>query len=298
MQPDNRRAVKPALPAAEGWWLARSSGHGNFYDLEYVRELGEPDFAMLITADRYFGDVWRRPEIRQLYDAYNQWRGMLSMASGSLAPRGHVPGPVAKKVTDGLITYLLVWRMALDQFKKATLEAFGRRSKQFQVHEETIRLIQASNPHYRAASIMRNRVQHQDRPPLTQLVEHHPYRCDQCGEDHATSSLSVTMPEDWLRTSESRPGSSPDKVGESVGDVIDIQKTVDESLQCFGDLVFAVVMSRDDAPGYLTALAGVFAEATPHRPLLVEWQKENGGRNCIHHLDGAGWAVARLTPSE
>jgi len=129
---------KPKLPPNEGWWLASSSrANRSLYsvEFEYLHMLSKREFDTLSPAYEYFTSHLYEPELRPLFEAYKAWENALEVAPG-FATMGPLPREV---VENALITFLLIWRKALDNLAYAISSRFGKDSSRFQAYNDSRR---------------------------------------------------------------------------------------------------------------------------------------------------------------
>jgi len=143
---------------------------------------------------------------------------------------------------------------------------------------------------------MRNLTQHRETPPIEQTLEHHPYICEKCGQEHEdVPDLSVTLSCAWLRNGCSATLKRElDKLNR---DPIDMVAIVEQSMQGFEDILYAVLLATHDGPAHLAALVSVFDETYPYYPVLVYyWFREDGEpRASVRSLYAVNWMVERAS---
>jgi hypothetical protein len=199
------------------------------------------------------------------------------------------------RVDKELVSFLLVWRMALDHLASATSSWFGKDSKQWEAFEVGRRRAYDTHFGYRVVDAMRNRVQHQERPPLTHTLLRYPYTCDECDKEHADLDLAVSLPKEWFLSSQC-PRLLKQDLTATDRDDIDIRAAVDESMQGFRDILYVMTMASDEAPGHLASLVNVFDETEPLVPVLVEWHIDGKPRaTSLREFDSMAWVVKRST---
>jgi hypothetical protein len=294
--PERRRA-KPLLPPDDGWWLAHDvTRQTSFYSVQYLRPLSEAESAAVRAAWSFFAS-WRfRSEIEPLLDAYQHWLNSLNLALGSarLGSRGN--NSIAE---NALISFLLVWRMTLDQLANATSSRFGKDSKQWHAYQAGRKIAYDTYFGYRVVEAMRNQVQHQERPALTQEFKNYSYICERCSKEHADLDLSITMHADWLLKSGQCPRVLKTELEHPANAIIEIREAIRESMQGFDDLLYTLLMSDDKAQEHLAVLLQVFSEASPDVPFLVKsWKDESGeSQATIVTPSDMDWVIARAAAS-
>jgi hypothetical protein len=283
----------PKLPPNEGWWLARSSRvHPHLSAVEYLRPLSDGEVDALSAAYEHFVRGREQPEVKQLFEAYQAWRGA-PRAAASLTSTGPLPMEIVEKA---LVTFLLVWRMTLDHLARAISSRFGKESRQFEAYTASRRRAYDTYFGYRVVESMRNLVQHQEKPPLEQTLERHAYTCKKCGQEHDdVRDLSVTLSPAWLRKGCS--ATLKRELDELNTDSIDMRVAVEESMRGFENILHAVLLSTHDGPAHRAALVNVFEETSPDYPVLVEcWSDEEGEpRVSVCSFDAVDWVVKRAS---
>lgn len=282
------------MPPSEGQWLARSSRRRtSFFDpIEYLRPLSEDEFTSLRSAFEYFKLVKRRPEVRPLFDAYENWQSAL----GHAAEASRLGGPVHEQfVEDRLVAFLLVWRMTIDQLKATTLSCFGKASKQWEAYETGRTCAYDTHFGYRIIEGMRNFIQHYQRPPLIQTIERYPYVCERCGEEHASLDLSVTVPTECFLEWEKCPSTLRRDLVDRADEFVDMRVAVAQSMRGFEDFLYTLITANDKASYYLTVLVNSFRETAPEVPVLIEWQVagHDNKRSTIKQLYDMDWVITR-----
>jgi hypothetical protein len=179
------------LPPNDGWWFASSSrAHPDLIAVEYLHPLSEGEIDTLSAAYEYFARGWKEPKVKPLFEAYQAWRQAPQAAAG-LTQTGPLPREI---VENALVTFLLVWRMALDHLASAISSRFGKEFRQFQAYTASRRRAYDTYFGYRVVESMRNLTQHQEKPPIEQTLERHPHACEKCGREHDdVRDLSVTL---------------------------------------------------------------------------------------------------------
>jgi hypothetical protein len=286
------RSNKPVLPPTYGSWLARAnSKRADFHSVEYLRRLGDSECTALRTARNFFLSGRRRPEVGPLFEAYQSWLGVAEFVTGQARL-----GPPTMQVTeDRLMSFLLVWRMALDQLAFATSSRFGKNSREWRAYQAGRRSAYDTYFGYRVVEALRNRLQHQERPPLTQKIEGHPYICKKCGEEHVDLSLSVTLQAEWVLESENCPRILKIDLEDPANTIIDIREVVEQSMQGFDDLLYTLLISDAGASERLAVLVEIFDETSPDVPIIVKsWPDATGNqRGSLEPLSGMEWVITR-----
>ncbi len=259
--------TKPELPPNEGWWLASSSrANSDLYSVEYLHPLSKGEFDTLSAAYEYFTHHRDEPELKPLFEAYKAWRKALKTA-----PRSATLGPLPREfVENALVTFLLVWRKALDNLAHAISSSFGKDSCRFKAYNANRRLAFDTYFGYRVVESMRNLTQHRETPPIEQALEHHPYICEKCCQEHKdTPDLLVTLSCAWLKNGCS--ATLKRELDTLNRDTIDVVEVVDQSMQGFEDILYAVLLSTHYGPAHRAALVSVFDETHPYYPVLVDY---------------------------
>lgn len=287
---------EPKLPPGEGRWLARgSSSSWGFHDpdLEYLRPITEPDALSLQRAHKYFGLSKGQSAVTPLFDAYGAWRDTPKSVSDftRLGPLHLYAGAVGER----LMSFLLVWRMALDHLAKDTSSRFGKDSKQWEAFEASRKQAHKSHFGYRVVDAMRNLVQHQEKPPLAYSLLRSPCTCDRCDGQHEDLDLEVRLSKDWLLSNQCPRMLKQDLIAMERND-IDVRVAVDGSMAGIEDILYAMAMVNDEALGHLARLVAIFGETEPHIPLIVEWTADDKPvKASLRPLDGLAWVMTRAT---
>jgi hypothetical protein len=280
----------PQLPPNYGWWLASSSrAHASLCAIEYLRPISEIEFDTLCAAYEHCARSRKQPEVEPLLQAYEAWRRALRSAA-SLSRLGPLPKEIVEKK---LVAFLLVWRMAFDHFASIISSRFGKGSMQFDAYTASRCCAYDRYFGYRVIESMRNIVQHQERPPLEQTIERHPYSSENCDQEHDVLDLSVALSAAWLRKGCSAT-LRRDLDGLS-NDSINMRLAVEEAMQGFEDILYAVLLATDDGRSHRAALVAVFGETRPNYPVLVEyWSGQEGEpRASVLALRDVAWIVDR-----
>jgi hypothetical protein len=288
------RSSEPLMPPSEGTWLARTpSRFRSFYDpIEYLRPLSKAETDSLDIAHEYFRLGKQQTNVESLFKAYRDW----SEAPIFVAEATRLGGPPQTEVVeDRLLSYLLVWRMAIDQLANATSTHFGRESEQWKAYQEGRRRAYDAYFGYRVIDAMRNLVVHKEMPPLTHTLIAYPYNCDKCGNEHANLDLSVSVSKSWFLGRERCPRVLRRDLINRDEDAIDIRAAVAESVRGFEDLLLSILLASDPARRHLAALINMFNETSPDAPVTVERKINENGRDRarVKDFNDLEWVITR-----
>lgn len=289
----------PLQPPSDGCWLAHGfTENVNFYSIEYKRLISDAEYVATQNAWQHFKSGRWLPEVQPLLKVYRSWQEAPGSVTGQARLGGFRLGEFLEEVIeDRLISFLLTWRMALDQLASATSSRYGKDSSEWRAYQAGRRKAYDIYFGYRVVEAMRNRVQHQGRPPLAQELIRFPYICEKCGEEHFSYDLdlSVTMRAEWLLESENCPRTLRRDLMDPSNEIIDIREAVQQSMQGFEDILFALLMSSNGAAEHLDILVRAFGETSPYRPVLVKSWKDDSGRwlASLEQLSDVDWVVAR-----
>lgn len=286
------RSDKPLLPPTDGLWLAHSaSKRVDFYSIQYLRPLGGAEGTAVYAAWKFFQSGRNRSETEPLFEAYRKWLNVPDLLIGQAG----LGSPVWQITEDRLMSFLLVWRMALDQLASATSSRHGKESIEWRAYQAGRKAAYDTYFGYRVVEAMRNRLQHQDMPPLTQALERCPYTCERCGKEHVDLHLSITMKAQWLLESASCPRTLKRDLEDPANAVIDIREAVKQSMRGFDDLIYTLLMSDSEAPELLALLAGIFDETAPDVPIIVKTGAggTGGWGGGIEQLRDMEWVITR-----
>jgi hypothetical protein len=268
---ESRRSNKPVLPPSPGWWLAREADLGIYGPIEYIRALTQAEFELVLDAAKFAQSVGSPQEARPLYESYKAWQAVIGAGSSSL-PRP--PAYLHKLMVDGLVPFLLTWRMTLDHLSRSTSQQFGKESEQWKGLEAARR--RAYDTYL---------VQHQERPPLAVHRTTHPYVCERCGKEHATYDVSVEIPAQWLLDSDKCPRILKQDLASRPGDLLDMKVLTAQAMEGIKDILYARLTTYDRAVEQITALVDAFRQAGPEPGLAV-----NTSVRTLSHLS---WIIER-----
>jgi hypothetical protein len=271
---------KLPLPPEPGRWLARQMRIP-----EYLRPLRDGEYAFIERGDRYFRDGLARPPVSALSTAYNNWQGRFSWAEGWARDLGPMPESL---ISEPLVAFLLTWRMTLDQLASDVSDRFGRDSFQWKTLSTARRRAYDRSSSYRVVEFMRNRVQHQQMPPISHS-RNRSLEGDRPG-------LAVTVPAAWLLESSNCPRLLRADLTRSTITTIDMNSVISEAFQAFEDVLRALLLVEDArAPRYLEAYQGLAEETAPAAPAIAQqWFDENNdARMMFDPIHSMEWASER-----
>ncbi len=265
------------LPPESGRWLARQ-----LRIPEYVRPLHDGEHTVIECGNRYFRDGLARPPVAALSTAYDNWRARFSMAEGWTL------GPLPESViSEPLVTFLLTWRMTLDQLASEASGRFGRDSPQWEALTTARHHAYDRSSAYRIVEFMRNRVQHQQMPPISRSHARSP--------GGKRPRLAVTVPAAWLLDSSNCPRLLRTDLTRPTMATLDMNSVVSEAYQAFEDVLCTLLLAEDArAPQYLERFQGMTEETAPAAPAIVhQWFNENDDANVMFDpIKWLEWASA------
>jgi hypothetical protein len=268
------------LPPEPGRWLARQ-----LRIPEYVRLLRDDEYTFIERGDRYFRGGLARPPVAALSTAYDNWQGRFSWAEGWARELGPMPESL---ISEPLVAFLLTWRMTLDQLASGVSDRFGSNSLQWEALTTARHRAYDRSSSYRVVEFMRNRVQHQQMPPIS---------CSRIRSPEGDRPrLAVTVPAAWLLESSNCPRLLRADLTRSKITTIDMNSVISEAFQAFEDVLRALFLVEDTcAPRYLEAYQELAEETAPAAPVVAhQWFDENNNPRMIFDpVQSMEWATAR-----
>lgn len=273
------------VPPEPGRWLARQLPIP-----EYVRPLHDGEHTIIEHGNLYFRDGLARPAVAALRAAYDNWRARFSMVEDwTLGP---LPGSM---ISEPLVSFLLTWRMTVDQLASEVSERFGKDSPQWEALTTARHRAYDGSSAYRIVEFMRNRVQHDQMPPITRSRTRPPAG--------GRPRLAITVPGTWLLESPNCPRLLRTDLTRTTVRALDMNLIISESFQAFEDVLCILLLTENSrAPLYLETFQRMAEETAPAAPTIVlHWLDEDAhARAMFDPLTWLQWAdgITRASRTE
>jgi hypothetical protein len=204
------------------------------------------------------------PTYRLLYGAYSSWR--LAVDTSSKSDARHQLPALSESLLGSLIGWLLIWRLIIDQSDHEMSQRFGKNSDERAKLKQAKRDAYDQHQGYRLAEALRNRVQHQEMPPLNLS---HSNRLDS-SSGNVVTEISYGFPVSWLLDSDKCPRTLREEFASTPDAIISAPAMADDAMVGMQSVLLTLaVINIPEFTRHVNRLRKLFSEVHPGVPVLL-----------------------------
>ena len=244
------RTISIDLGRCPGWTL--QSGKADSTD--FIRCLDDAEHERIAAAAAFCGQYVLNSPSRLLSSSHRILRDITERINSQSAQ--HLSFELFDEFQSGLIGWVLIWRLVLDQADHNVSGRFGKESDERSLLKQARNDAYDAHQGYRVVEAMRNLIQHRELPPFSINLSKQLHQ--QTGQ--VVSKFEVTFPVSWLLESSKCPAKIKNEFSNGPHGLLNLNDIVEDAMAGFKRVFVALTkINQPDLLESITLLRRILA---------------------------------------